>query len=135
LQSVLKRRHYVAHSEEPSDANRNGKFPEAVLDETGRSCRLPHSNNGSDVSSALNDHVSLSEGQSPEVYIPGLIVHIVPVKDGTSPWRKTLLTRHKNKCYKAFIANRQDFMDLAVTPRMFLDHLPWRYILKIVIHV
>jgi hypothetical protein len=97
LQSVLKRRHYVAHSEEPSDANRNGKFPEAVLDESGRSCRLPHSNNGSDVSSAPNDHVctvSLSEGQSPEVYIPGLIVHIVPVKDGTSPWRKTsLVTR------------------------------------------
>jgi hypothetical protein len=69
------------------------------------------------------------------VYIPGLIVHIVPVKNGTSPLRKTLLNRHKNKSYKAFIANRRDFMDLAVTPRMFLDHLPWRYILKIVIHV
>ena len=70
--------------------------------------------------------INLSEGQSPEVYLPGLIVHIVPVKNGTYPLQKTLVTRHKNKSYKAVIANRQDFMDLVVTPRMFLDHLPWR---------
>uniref|UniRef100_A0ACD5WIU4 Uncharacterized protein n=2 Tax=Avena sativa TaxID=4498 RepID=A0ACD5WIU4_AVESA len=119
----------VAHSGGPSDTYRDGKFPEADLDESVSSYRLPNSNNGSELSSAPSNHicaVSLSEGQSPEVYLPGLIVHIVPVKNGTSPLRKTLLTRHKNKVYKAFIANRQDFMDLVVTPRMFLDHLPWR---------
>uniref|UniRef100_A0A8R7PX87 Fungal lipase-like domain-containing protein n=2 Tax=Triticum urartu TaxID=4572 RepID=A0A8R7PX87_TRIUA len=117
-----------APSEEPSDAYRHDKFPEAGLDESGSSFRLPHSNNGAELSSAP-DHtctISLSEGQSPDVYLPGLIIHIVPIKNGTSPLRKTLVTRHKNKSYKAFIANRQDFMDLVVTPRMFLDHLPWR---------
>ncbi|EMS63541.1 Sn1-specific diacylglycerol lipase alpha [Triticum urartu] len=116
-----------APSEEPSDAYRHDKFPEAGLDESGSSFRLPHSNNGAELSSAP-DHtctISLSEGQSPDVYLPGLIIHIVPIKNGTSPLRKTLVTRHKNKSYKAFIANRQDFMDLVVTPRMFLDHLPW----------
>ncbi|VAH66848.1 unnamed protein product [Triticum turgidum subsp. durum] len=121
-----------APSEEPSDAYRHDKFPEAGLDESGSSFRLPHSNNGAELSSAP-DHtctISLSEGQSPDVYLPGLIIHIVPIKNGTSPLRKTLVTRHKNKSYKAFIANRQDFMDLVVTPRMFLDHLPWRYILR-----
>uniref|UniRef100_A0A8I6X5I1 Fungal lipase-like domain-containing protein n=2 Tax=Hordeum vulgare subsp. vulgare TaxID=112509 RepID=A0A8I6X5I1_HORVV len=117
-----------APSGEPSDAYRDGKFPEAGLDESGSSYRLPHSNDGTELSPAP-DHIcttSLSEGQSPEVYLPGLIIHIVPIKNGTSPSRKTLVTRHKNKSYKAFVANRQDFMDLVVTPRMFLDHLPWR---------
>ncbi|CAM0884151.1 unnamed protein product [Alopecurus aequalis] len=119
----------VAHSGEPSDPYRDGKFPEADLDESGRSYNLPPSDNGSELSSAPNDQMStqsLSEGQSPEVYLPGLIVHIVPVKNAVSPLLKTLVTRHKNKSYKAFIANRRDFMDLVVTPRMFLDHLPWR---------
>lgn len=119
----------VAHSGERSDACRDGNFPEVDLDVSGRSYRLPHSNNGSDLSSVPNDHMcttSLSGEQLPEVYIPGLIVHIVPVKSDTSPLRKTLLTRHKKKGYKAFVANRQDFMDLVVTPHMFLDHLPWR---------
>ncbi|KAF7038982.1 hypothetical protein CFC21_049069 [Triticum aestivum] len=117
-----------APSGEPSDAYRDDKFPEAGLDESESSYRLPHSNNSAELSSAP-DHtciISLSEGQSPDVYLPGLIIHIVPIKNGTSPLRKTLVTRHKNKSYKAFMANRQDFMDLVVTPRMFLDHLPWR---------
>ncbi|PNT73388.1 hypothetical protein BRADI_2g57770v3 [Brachypodium distachyon] len=105
---------------EPSNVYRDD------LNECGRS---PHSNNGIELASAPNDHVctiSLSEVQSTEVYLPGLIIHIVPVKKGTSPLQKTLVTRHKNKSYKAFIANRQDFTDLVVSRRMFLDHLPWR---------
>ncbi|VAH82676.1 unnamed protein product [Triticum turgidum subsp. durum] len=121
-----------APSGEPSYAYRDDKFSQAGLDESGSSYRLPHSNNGTELSSAP-DHtctISLSEGQSPDVYLPGLIIHIVPIKNGTSPLPKTLVTRHKNKSYKAFIANRRDFMDLVVTPRMFLDHLPWRYILR-----
>lgn len=117
----------VSHSGEPSNAYRDGNFPDDDLNECGRGYRSPRSNNGTELSSAPNDHmcaISLSDGQ--EVYLPGLIIYIVPVKNGTSSLQKTLVTRHKNKSYKAFIANRQDFMDLVVTPRMFLDHLPWR---------
>jgi hypothetical protein len=128
----------VTHSGEPGDAYIDAKFPEVDLDDSVSSHQLPHSNNGSELSSAPNAHMctaSLSEGQSPEVYIPGLIIHVVPIKNGASPLRKTLMTRHKDKSYKAFIANRHDFMDLVVTPRMFLDHLPWRYNLKNSIHL
>lgn len=92
-----------------------------------------HSNDGPGLMSASDDHIvtiSSSEGQSPEVYLPGLVVHVVPVKKGASPLQKTFVKRQKNKSYKAFIACRKDFMDLVVTPRMFLDHLPWRYVLK-----
>uniref|UniRef100_I1NUB9 Uncharacterized protein n=1 Tax=Oryza glaberrima TaxID=4538 RepID=I1NUB9_ORYGL len=121
----------VPHFGEPSNACGNGKSSEDDLNECSREYRLPHSNDGTKLSIDPNDlrTISLPEGQSPEVYLPGLVIHLVPVKNHTSPFQKTPVTRHKsrkNKSYKAFIANRQDFMDLVVTPRMFLDHLPWR---------
>ncbi|TVU36169.1 hypothetical protein EJB05_18088 [Eragrostis curvula] len=119
----------VSHGGEVIDAHRDDQFREDDLYECGKEYRSPHSNNGSELISSSNDCISTissSEGQSPEVYIPGLVIHIVPVKKGTSSMQKTVMTRHKNKSYKAFIANRKDFMDLVVTPRMFLDHLPWR---------
>lgn len=123
----------ISHCGEAGNAHRDGQFQESGLFECGEGYRLSHLNNGSELRSASNDHISTissSEGQSPEVYLPGLVVHVVPVKKSTSPLQKTNVTRHKNKSYKAFIANRKDFMDIVVTPRMFLDHLPWRYALK-----
>ncbi|KAG8054329.1 hypothetical protein GUJ93_ZPchr0001g31284 [Zizania palustris] len=121
----------VPHSGEASDAYGNGNFPEDDLNKCSREYRLPHSNDDVELSFTPNDlrTLSLSEGQSSEVYLPGLIIHIVPIKNGTSPFQKTSVTccrSHKNKRYKALVANRQDFMDLVVTPHMFLDHLPWR---------
>jgi len=119
----------VSHSGEASSAHRENGIREDDFYERGEGYRLPRFNNDTELTSASNDHlstVSSSEGQSPEVYLPGLVVHIVPVKKSTSPLQKTTVTHRKNKSYKAFIANRKDFMDLVVTPRMFLDHLPWR---------
>ncbi|PUZ53463.1 hypothetical protein GQ55_5G054000 [Panicum hallii var. hallii] len=119
----------VSHCGEASSAHRENGIREGDFYERGEGYRLPRFNNGTELTSASNDHISTissSEGQSPEVYLPGLVVHVVPVKESTSPLQKTTVTRRKNKCYKAFIANRKDFMDLVVTPRMFLDHLPWR---------
>ncbi|KAF0919729.1 hypothetical protein E2562_031072, partial [Oryza meyeriana var. granulata] len=115
---------------EPGNACTNGKSSEDDLNECSREYRIPHSNDGTELSIDPNDlrTISLPEGQSPELYLPGLVIHLVPVNKDTSPFQKTPVTRHKsrkNKSYKAFIANRQDFMDLVVTPRMFLDHLPW----------
>ncbi|KAK3162737.1 hypothetical protein QOZ80_1BG0093140 [Eleusine coracana subsp. coracana] len=123
----------VLHCGEAINAQRDDQFREHGLYECGKGYRSASSNNGSELISSSNDRIgttSSSEGQSPEVYLPGLVIHIVPVKKGTSPMQKTVMTRHKNKSYKALIADRKDFMDLVVTPRMFLDHLPWRYILK-----
>ncbi|KAG0540581.1 hypothetical protein BDA96_03G421400 [Sorghum bicolor] len=118
----------VSHCGE-GNAHIDSQFREDDLYECGGAYRSPHSNDGPGLMSASDDHVitiSSSEGQSPEVYLPGLVVHVVPVKRGASPLQKTIFTRQKNKSYKAFIAYRKDFMDLVVTPRMFLDHLPWR---------
>ena len=123
----------VSHSGEASSAHRENGIREGDFYERDEGYRLPRFNNGTELTSASNDHISTissSDGQSPEVYLPGLVVHIVPVKKSTSPLQKTTVTHRKNKSYKAFIANRKDFMDLVVTPRMFLDHLPWRYVLK-----
>jgi hypothetical protein len=122
----------VSHCGE-GNAHVDSQFREDDLYECGGAYRSPHSNDGPGLMSASDDHmitISSSEGQSPEVYLPGLVVHVVPVKKGASPLQKTIVTRQKNKSYKAFIACRKDFMDLVVTPRMFLDHLPWRYVLK-----
>jgi len=119
----------VSHSGEASSAHRENGIREGDFYERDEGYRLPRFNNGTELTSASNDHISTissSDGQSPEVYLPGLVVHVVPVKKSTSPLQKTTVTRCKNKSYKAFIANRKDFMDLVVTPRMFLDHLPWR---------
>uniref|UniRef100_K3XF02 Uncharacterized protein n=1 Tax=Setaria italica TaxID=4555 RepID=K3XF02_SETIT len=115
----------VSHCRE----SRDDQFQEDYFYECGEGYRLSRLNNGTELTSASNDHISTissSEGQSPEVYLPGLVVHVVPVKKSTSPLQKTTVTRRKNRSYKAFIANRKDFMDLVVSPRMFLDHLPWR---------
>jgi hypothetical protein len=121
----------VPHCEEAINApHRDDRLREDDLYEFGKGCIWSHSNNGSELISYSDNHtntISTSEGQSPEVYLPGLVIHIVPVKKGTSPMQKAVMTRRKNKSYKALIADRRDFMDLVVTPRMFLDHLPWRY--------
>ncbi|ONM35523.1 Sn1-specific diacylglycerol lipase alpha [Zea mays] len=107
----------------------NSHFLEDGLFECGGGHISPHSNDGPGLTSASDGciiTISSSEGQSPEVYLPGLVVHVVPVKKGASPLQNTIVTRQKNKSYKALIARRRDFMDLVVTHHMFLDHLPWR---------
>ncbi|GFY92859.1 lipase class 3 family protein [Actinidia rufa] len=61
----------------------------------------------------------------PEVFLPGLVIHIVPQKKSirTVPPKSWL---SQGSSYKAYIANRESFKDLIVSPSMFLDHLPWR---------
>ncbi|XP_061360195.1 uncharacterized protein LOC133304209 isoform X2 [Gastrolobium bilobum] len=66
-------------------------------------------------------------GDPPEMYLPGLVIHIVleqrrPQTDLKTSWR----TLERGKCYRAYVANRESFKDFIVSPSMFLDHLPWR---------
>ncbi|KAF3773798.1 hypothetical protein EJ110_NYTH54343 [Nymphaea thermarum] len=68
-----------------------------------------------------------SKQEPQEVFLPGLIIHIIPES------RKTFLALCKSwKChgedgnFRAYIASRETFKDLVVSPYMFLDHLPWR---------
>nr|XP_023928217.1 sn1-specific diacylglycerol lipase beta isoform X4 [Quercus suber]XP_023928218.1 sn1-specific diacylglycerol lipase beta isoform X4 [Quercus suber]XP_023928219.1 sn1-specific diacylglycerol lipase beta isoform X4 [Quercus suber] len=68
-----------------------------------------------------------SAGDPPELYLPGLVIHMVPHQRSshTSLW-KCCTVLEKAQSYKAYIANRESFKDIIVSPSMFLDHLPWR---------
>ncbi|XP_047317202.1 diacylglycerol lipase-beta [Impatiens glandulifera] len=67
-----------------------------------------------------------SVGDVPETFLPGFIIHIVPEGNQFEMfgWRNWILENtHK---FKAYVATREDFMEIIVSRRMFLDHLPWR---------
>ncbi|XP_031110635.1 sn1-specific diacylglycerol lipase beta isoform X1 [Ipomoea triloba] len=70
---------------------------------------------------------STSSLNLPEMFLPGLLVHIIPQKDGldTSFWKRWR-SWETNCTFKAYIANRESFKDFIVSPSIFLDHLPWR---------
>ncbi|CAH9136566.1 unnamed protein product [Cuscuta epithymum] len=63
----------------------------------------------------------------PEMFLPGLLIHIIPHMDDLN---MSFLTRWRTwdtSCtYKAYIAKRESFRDFIVSPSIFLDHLPWR---------
>lgn len=90
-----------------------------------------HENISSDPVSEFMDSVPSSGNDVgrdiPEMYLPGLVVHIVPqeMSSRVPLWRRW---RSKDKCwsYKAYVATREAFRDIIVSPSMFLDHLPWR---------
>ncbi|URE04549.1 hypothetical protein MUK42_18956 [Musa troglodytarum] len=70
-------------------------------------------------------HVHDSEGRSIEMYIPGLLIHIVRVQKSNSPMWKSWIVNDSEYDYKAFVANKESFKDIVVSSYMFLDHLPW----------
>ncbi|KAK9141358.1 hypothetical protein Scep_011039 [Stephania cephalantha] len=79
--------------------------------------------------SEFMDHVPSSSGASagdpPEMFLPGIVIHIVPEQRSShSLWKSWRL--NDGLGYKAYIAKREDFKDITVSPYMFLDHLPWR---------
>ncbi|KAL5991057.1 hypothetical protein ACLOJK_011963 [Asimina triloba] len=86
---------------------------------------------GGDSVSQLVDGVSTSvdvlNSEHPEMFLPGLVIHIVPEKKGSlfPLWGKWKV-KDKHEGYRAYIASRESFKDLIVSPYMFLDHLPWR---------
>ncbi|KAL1805273.1 hypothetical protein ACET3Z_028341 [Daucus carota] len=84
------------------------------------------------VSQFIEDVPSAPE-DIPDLFLPGLVIYIVPERNNleTTLWK--LWTAQDNECsYRAYIANKDSFKDIIVSPTMFLDHLPWRchYALK-----
>lgn len=78
------------------------------------------------------DSVPTAENQSaddpPEMYLPGFVIHIVPdQKRPQTGFKTSWRTQQRGKRYRAYVANRESFKDIIVSPSMFLDHLPWRY--------
>lgn len=63
-----------------------------------------------------------------EMYLPGLLIHIVPKERRfTLPFLNSLRCQGVADDYKAYVASRENFKDIKVSPSMLLDHLPWRY--------
>ncbi|PHT28624.1 hypothetical protein CQW23_31757 [Capsicum baccatum] len=62
----------------------------------------------------------------PELYLPGLVIHIVPQNGGLHKplWRRWRTWERSR--FRAYVAKREAFKDIIVSPHMFLDHLPWR---------
>ncbi|KAK8940065.1 hypothetical protein KSP40_PGU022666 [Platanthera guangdongensis] len=65
-------------------------------------------------------------GEMKEVFLAGLVIHIVPQRTNILPIWKFLVVNEKESIYKAYVAKRGDFKDIILSPYMFLDHLPWR---------
>uniref|UniRef100_A0A0A9EEG2 Uncharacterized protein n=1 Tax=Arundo donax TaxID=35708 RepID=A0A0A9EEG2_ARUDO len=64
--------------------------------------------------------------EPPEMFLPGLIIHIVRQRRSLFPLWKCWNIQETEPPYKAFLAKRENFRDIAITPCMFTDHLPWR---------
>ncbi|KAF8715152.1 hypothetical protein HU200_027707 [Digitaria exilis] len=64
--------------------------------------------------------------EPPEMFLPGLIVHIVRQKRSLFPLWQCWSIQETEPPYKAVLAKRENFRDIVVTPSMFTDHLPWR---------
>ncbi|XP_044500136.1 diacylglycerol lipase-beta isoform X2 [Mangifera indica] len=81
--------------------------------------------------SCLMETVSRTENGSAtnptELFLPGLIIHVVLQQQNSNIplWASWRAQKRRNN-YKAFIANRENFTDIVVSPSMFLDHMPWR---------
>ena len=65
--------------------------------------------------------------EAPEMFLPGLVIHIVHEGNNMSVpiWRGWPICDVPDG-YKAYVANRESFKEIMVSPSMFLDHLPWR---------
>uniref|UniRef100_A0A0A9E4G9 Uncharacterized protein n=1 Tax=Arundo donax TaxID=35708 RepID=A0A0A9E4G9_ARUDO len=64
--------------------------------------------------------------EPPEMFLPGLIIHIVRQRRSLFPLWKCWNIQETEPPYEAFLTKRENFRDIAVTPSMFTDHLPWR---------
>ncbi|WCJ41481.1 lipase class 3 family protein [Euphorbia peplus] len=75
---------------------------------------------------ALPKTITMSARDPPEMFLPGLVVHMVPERRTLSVplWRSWI--NQEIQGFNAYLAHREDFKDILVSPKMFLDHLPWR---------
>ncbi|EHA8589271.1 hypothetical protein COCNU_scaffold008808G000040 [Cocos nucifera] len=78
------------------------------------------------ISQSLEDPTSVPVSlEPPEVFLPGFIIHIVREPRSIMPLWKSWIAHDHKPVYRAFVAKRESFRDIIVTPSMFIDHLPW----------
>lgn len=71
----------------------------------------------------------LEELNPVEMYLPGLVVHLIKEENPAVSWRASFWNswqaERKSK-YRAVLADREQFQDLSISPSMFIDHMPWK---------
>uniref|UniRef100_A0A0D6QZ81 Uncharacterized protein n=1 Tax=Araucaria cunninghamii TaxID=56994 RepID=A0A0D6QZ81_ARACU len=75
-----------------------------------------------------NLEMDVAEREPVEMFVPGLVIHIVPEakQDTWLSWRNWRWGRGQDHSHRAILRHRESFMDIVVSPSMFLDHMPWR---------
>eukprot|EP01018_Ginkgo_biloba_P033959 Gb_37749 [translate_table: standard] len=75
-----------------------------------------------------NSGPDMVDTEPAEVFIPGLVIHIVPeTKQDIWPFCRSWKWLHGGEhCHRAILRHRESFKDIVVSPSMFLDHMPWR---------
>lgn len=61
-----------------------------------------------------------------ELYVAGRVVHLRLQNPASGRHREVAQVEHRE--YAAVVACQECFRDILMTPDMFLDHLPWRYV-------
>ncbi|CAM8980439.1 unnamed protein product [Rhodiola kirilowii] len=100
----------------------------------GGGCNFLPSSRGAGAWEAVSDQLAVqvrsengSTSDPREVYLPGLIIHIVPQdRSFLAPLWNGLRYSEQPQSFQAYVADRKNFSDIDVSPSMFLDHLPWR---------
>ncbi|WJZ87987.1 hypothetical protein VitviT2T_007327 [Vitis vinifera] len=88
---------------------------------------IPSDDPVSEFMEAVPSSDNVSAGDPHDIFLPGLIIHIVPQQRSFHlPLWKGCRIQEKAPSYKAYISDRERFKDIIVSPSMFLDHLPWR---------
>lgn len=97
---------------------------------------IPSDDPVSEFMEAVPSSDNVSAGDPHDIFLPGLIIHIVPQQRSFHlPLWKGCRIQEKAPSYKAYISDRERFKDIIVSPSMFLDHLPWRYLNSLVLSI
>lgn len=72
-----------------------------------------------------------------EMFVPGLVIHMVkeaaPVNNQSwwqSLYRFVVTGDEKQARHHAVLKDRKNFRDFVISPDMFMDHSPWRYVTR-----
>lgn len=72
-------------------------------------------------------YLESDEKSHSEMFMPGLIIHLVPANSEKLPLWQGWSRKEQQRCqHQAVIKDRKSFQDIVVSPSMFLDHMPWR---------
>lgn len=90
---------------------------------------IPSADPASEFMEAVPSSDNESAGDPHDVFLPGLVIHIIPQRKSFHLllWKGSRI-QEREPSYKAYISDRERFRDIIVSPSMFLDHLPWRYL-------